>query len=599
MLIVILLLCLAYDLSASSLPPHKRILVLHSFHKGQKWNDDISQGITDVIGTAPIDLHFEYMDAKRFSDEYYYANLFRLYQYKYQIHPVDVIISTDESALDFLLRFRDEIFPGVPVVFCGIKYMDENKLYGEKKITGVIEQVDIEKSVQLILRLGKNVNRIMILIDNSPTSVSTIRRFIPVLRKYDDRIDFHFTELMAMERLTRTLRSLPEGTAVLLVNYTKDINDNILSMQESAQLITRNSAVPVYALWNNYLGNGILGGLLIRGYEQGQTAARMALSILQNEEPAAIPEIQTVTGRYMFDYLQMQRYGVAKRQLPGDSIIINQPMSVFYQYRRLIILVILAILGMSLVILILSFNIAKRRRVEQSLKKHEEELISMSANIIEAQERERKRLSVDLHDEFGQTLTAVGLNLSLIKNRLGSKCSDTVRSKLMETEQSIEHLYDQVHDLSHDLRPTILDDLGLAPTLRWYLNQYGDRTGIDVQFTANEKSATSIPDPVAVAFYRVLQEALTNITKYSQATTIQAVLEVDIDHIRLTISDNGIGFDTEEALSRNNESRGLGLVGMRERMELLNGSFKISSAKGIGTSIEAFCYLKQEGEPWK
>ena len=218
----------------------------------------------------------------------------------------------------------------------------------------------------------------------------------------------------------------------------------------------------------------------------------------------------------------------------------------------------------------------------------------MSAHIIEAQENERKRLSIELHDEFGQTLTAVGLNLSLIRNKLGVDCSKVVSERLDQTENAIELLYDQIHDLSLDLRPTILDDLGLTPTLRWYLNQHQERTGKTVLFSAKEVPGNSISGTVAVALYRILQEALTNITKYAEATTISVQLIKSNMNTELIISDDGVGFDLKSVQSRKIEERGLGLLGMRERLDLLDGSFRIQTAPGKGTTLHAIAPISQE-----
>ena len=567
--------------------PVRHVLVLHSFHKGQEWNDDLSRGIIDGFANQEVELHFEYMDAKRFPEDEQFSNLYQLYRYKYRQNPVDVIVSTDESALDFLLKFREDLFPDTPVVFCGVKYLDGNKLFVERLITGITELVDIKKSIQLILKLDPEVQQVVIITDNSPTSIATIKAAMPVLKTFRHRLKFHFTELMTISSLEQQLSELPLTSAVLLVNFTKDLDGYILSMKESARLISRSSPVPVYALWDSYLGDGILGGVLVRGYTQGKTAAGMALQLLQGQSTEQMPVVKGMGGATLFDYQQLKRFRIPERRLPPDSVVTNRPVTFFYQYQRLIMSVLIGIVGLSLIIVLLSINIIKRRQVEKALKQHESELLNMSFHIIEAQEKERKRLSIDLHDEFGQTLTALGLNISLIKNKLGSNCNRLVSKRIEETAQAIENLYDQVHDLSLDLRPTILDDLGLAPTVRWYLNRYQERTGTQVHITVDEEPGVIIPDTIAVTFYRVLQEALTNSAKHARASVIHTALSISYEAIVLSLSDDGEGFDLEKVMSRSIQNRGLGLVGMRERIELLSGSFHIDTAPGKGTTLLA------------
>jgi signal transduction histidine kinase len=222
-----------------------------------------------------------------------------------------------------------------------------------------------------------------------------------------------------------------------------------------------------------------------------------------------------------------------------------------------------------------------RRRAELALREAHERLKALSQQLMEVQENERRHLARDLHDEIGQALTVVKMNLQTMQ-----RLSDTsaIAIPLKDSSTIIDQTLQHVRNLSLDLRPSLLDDLGLVPAVRWYLSRQAERTGwnIDVQV---DESLPPLPQSVAIACFRVIQEAVTNIMRHSNATTVSASLRQHEGDLLLIVRDNGVGFVVQRALDKAASGKSMGLIGMQERLRFLNGSISIESAPGHGTEI--------------
>ncbi len=217
------------------------------------------------------------------------------------------------------------------------------------------------------------------------------------------------------------------------------------------------------------------------------------------------------------------------------------------------------------------------------VRKSSEDLKTLSAQLINVQEDERKKIAQELHDEIGQTLFAMKMNLEMTKKNLPPDLEklEDMKNRLTDTENLLSQTIDQIRNLTTDLRPSMLDDFGLIPALNWYIDNFSKRTNIKVYLKA-KNFKPRLSSEVETTFYRIIQEALTNVAKHAQATEVSILLALKNSNACLAVEDNGIGFDAKKATFPKDR---LGIFSIKERVGLLNGEFEIHSKANRGTKL--------------
>lgn len=219
----------------------------------------------------------------------------------------------------------------------------------------------------------------------------------------------------------------------------------------------------------------------------------------------------------------------------------------------------------------------------EALVDSNERLRELSHRLMNVQETERRQIAHDLHDEIGQSLTAMKLDLREADSILKS---GPTASLLADSLNILDQVIRQVRNLALDLRPSLLDELGLVPALKWYIKRQGERAGWETEYSAHEED-DQLPPEVEITCFRIVQEALTNVARYAEATHVQVTLERRGDRLVLTIEDNGTGFNVEMAKTRARTGFSIGLLGMEERARLVGGELTISSSPKTGTKLTA------------
>jgi diguanylate cyclase (GGDEF)-like protein len=346
----------------------KRILILHSYHEGNKWTDDEASGIRSVLGNNRPGFHIaiEYMDTKKIADDTYLKQLLTLYALKYKKTHFDVIIATDDNAFFFLRRYRDRLFPGTPVVFCGVNYFKPSSLAGVKGFTGVNEDIDIKGTIDIALRLHPGTKEVVLISDVTETGRKITERFRDIVPQYRGAVQFRILNNLEMGKIQTIVAGLKEGSIVVFTFFFRDSKGAFFSYYESNELITGRAGVPVYVTLNYSMGHAI-GGFMVNGFDQGRVAGELVKRILNGESADAIPVVMESPNRYIFDYQQMGRFGIKISDLPQGSVILNEPPS-FYQVNKTMVQGMLAgLIVMTGAVIILLMNIHKRRKAESSL----------------------------------------------------------------------------------------------------------------------------------------------------------------------------------------------------------------------------------------
>ncbi len=352
------------------------VLVLHSYHPGYRWTDDIQAGIASVFQQQPgkHSLDIQYLDTKRHADDGYFDRLRALLSYKYQQQRFDLILTSDDLAFNFVLKHRDQLFPGVPVVFCGVNAFKPERIEGQQGITGINEQADILGGLQLALRLHPDTREVLLITDTTETGQiirTEIEAFLPEL---PDDVQFRLLDDIKYNDLLKHVDNLNEHSLVYLTLFFRDADGRFFEYDELAEQVLQRTSVPVYATWDFNLGQGVVGGLLTSGFYQGQAAAEYGLRVLGGEPAERIAPLMHSPNRFMFDYPVLQRLHLNPAQLPKDSIIINRPVSFYDSYRSQVWFATLVAFSLLLLLLIQGRHIARQRATKHELKKSKQTL---------------------------------------------------------------------------------------------------------------------------------------------------------------------------------------------------------------------------------
>lgn len=367
----------------------RKVLVLNSYHPTYEWTKSTMRGIEFTLQRYKdkVELGVEYMDTKHFNDARHYENLYNLYKSKASYGDYEVVIATDNNALLFLLRYRDELYPSVPIVFCGVdrfhgsmldnrpkKTSIESILNGHDFVTGVMEAFDYESTIEIALKFHPTANKVVLVGSDPngdmywpPISEEDIARFS---RKFGGRVKFvsFFLSEWNVGELLKKVEGLGDESIVYLTSDFKDLVGEPYEFKYNGVMILERCVAPVYIVWREWFGCGpVVGGNLVSGFYQGRKAAEMVMRVLEGEDVRNIPIIRKSPNQYMFDYVQMKHFGISLSQLPEGSVVLNEPMSFYYQYKRQFWMIIAVILTLTAMVILLSANILRRKRAEKAL----------------------------------------------------------------------------------------------------------------------------------------------------------------------------------------------------------------------------------------
>ena len=357
----IVLCCFPSDSGAND---SKRVLVLHSYHQGFDWTDSIQQGLARSLAVSypEAELYVEYMNTKRQSINVMSPQLVGLYTKAYAKIRFDVIVVSDNNALDFLLQHQGTLFPGVPVVFSGINNIDNYSFDPVVNYTGVSEAADIVSTIAIGLKLHPRTTTIALISDATETGVINIELVRNIASQFPT-ISFRELNISSADSLSADLKQLTDDTIVLNVGFYRDGEGKVYSPRDSMDFILSVSPRPVYTLWDFAMAPGAMGGKLISGRLQGESAAGLVARILHGEKASSLPIVASPT-EFTFDYLGLQKFSVSEALLPPGSIITGKPDTFYSRYQHYLWSGLTLFLIQVTIILLLIWNIVRRQREE-------------------------------------------------------------------------------------------------------------------------------------------------------------------------------------------------------------------------------------------
>jgi signal transduction histidine kinase len=514
---------------------------------------------------GPMALYAENFDIARLDRPGYIDELFDWHCRKYRGRDLRVIVTIGGPAYAYAVRWRDACSPGTPIVFANISKQALARIGRPPGVTGLTQRTDFGEIVRVAFELLPATRRIAVV--GGPTDVYAQDFLASARELYAGRAEILDLTGLPMPTLLERVSALPAGTIVAYTSLITDGAGRTFDPTDAAAMVARAASVPMFGLTTTQLGRGTVGGRLISPTLVGRDVALLAVRVFQGEAADAIPVRDAEIFEHAFDARPMQRWGLDLDALPPGSRVINRRPSLWEAYRGAVVVALVAFALQALLI----GALLRARRARQRVNR---ELHRLSRELIVSQENERRRVARELHDDVGQQLALLSIELEQLRHGAGA----AVAEGLAAAAARANAISTGVHDLARDLHPARLETLGLPAALRALAEEVRARHGLEVDVRLVDWPGEIAAD-AALALYRVAQEALQNAIKHAGAATVSIELRATPAALAMTVADDGRGF------ARDRPSPGIGLAGMAERVALVGGSLAIDTAPGEGTSV--------------
>lgn len=333
------------------------VLVIHSYHTNFPSYELIETGLSNAIKGKNIKLDVHYMDSKRFSGKTNIDNFKASLSYKINASKTsyDVILSTDDNALNFVINNKEELFRDIPLVFMGVNDQKKSTILSQyTDIKGIMEHTPLEENVNLIQFIHPEMNKLTVIVDSTTSGQADLFTLKNKIKKSSEFLQILDLSYLTWEEISEKISVLnTERDPILLLSAYKDSNGNILSFKDSLAFIVKNTKAPIYHPYKHGIGQGAIGGIILSHEVQGFIAGRLILKTL-NIDNINLPNIiRNAPTTAWFDFLQLQKHNIAAEKLPLNTLYINKPQSIYKKYQDTIS--ILLMLTVTVLFLLLSY----------------------------------------------------------------------------------------------------------------------------------------------------------------------------------------------------------------------------------------------------
>ena len=331
------------------------------------------RAVMQKASTNRIEFLTENLDASHFSDQAH----FRMFQdylgKKYAGQKLDLILAFPSGDYRLADELPDVLFPGVPVVFVAVNEMEVPEAVSKHGITGIVQRFDLRGTLGLIMRLQPDTRRVMVIGGTSEADRATLGRIAETAQLLEG-IKFEFWTNQPITELPKAVKSLPEGTVILLSTVQRDVTGQRFFTSQLAEMLAPSASVPVYVLSGWAIGNGALGGVVVDPEDLGTRAGQLALRVLGGIQPEAVPVEVATKGTPIFDWRALRRWRIKESRLPADSVVRYRPETLWEQHRDLILILLAVFLGQAVTIGGLLAQRKQRRRAEAEILNQRVEL---------------------------------------------------------------------------------------------------------------------------------------------------------------------------------------------------------------------------------
>jgi signal transduction histidine kinase len=599
----------ATDLFAQQTTAPKRVVVLYWYDKNYPGHIRWDQGFRPALQPASerqIEYYPEYLEANRFPGENQSQVLHDYLKQKYADRPIDVVVAQSDVSLDFITKYKDDLFPQVPVVFySGTRPKPEMLSLRSNNVTGVVVFGGFKKTIATALTIHLQTEQLFVI----SGSLERDKRFETVarteLKEFEDRIKINYLTDVAPAELRTTAAQLPQRSLVLYIwQQAYDQQGKVLETGDILSSIAQNCAVPIYGMSSPLIGRGIVGGYVYTPEASAARVAEMVLLIAGGRPARDIP-IENVHTIPMFDWRELQRWQISESKLPPGSIIQFKELTLWQQYKWRIVGVAALLLLETALIAVLLFERRRRRRAKEALDQLNAELetrIEHRTSALNAKSRELESFAYSVAHDLKAPLRGIDGYSRILLEDYAKSLDDDGRTFLQTIQNSTEEMNQLIDDLLAysrlERRELQTDRIQLAPLVNALIDEKKrEANGHPIDFVVDVNGGTVLADTSGLG--QSLRNYLDNAIKFTSAIA-QPRIEVGATEGErscvLWVKDNGIGFDMKyhdrifDIFQRLNvpeeyPGTGVGLAIVRKAMERMGGRAWAESTPGEGATF--------------
>lgn len=589
-------------------PPTKKVVILYWETKDFPGNVSFDQGFQAGMRSEPTnqwELFSEYLDTTRFPGEHQEELLRDYLREKYAKQKIDVVVASPDRSLEFLLKYRSDLFPNSPIVFVTVSRPSPEVLAAGAGLTGIIRANTYRKTLDLALKLQPETQEVFV-VSGTP---ELDKRFETVARQelagYDKRFRITYLTDLPMNELLNRVKELPQRSIILYVWQRSAIDsEKTLQTFQVLEKIRQNSSVPIYGMGSRNVGYGLVGGYVQDSERNGLEAAEIVRRIFNGTRVRNIP-VDSASSVPTFDWRELKRFGISEGNLPKGSVVLFKEFTVWEQYRWRIVVISSLLVVETLIITWLLLERRRRRRAKEALDRLNAELetrIELRTNALNAKTRELESFAYSVAHDLKAPLRGIDGYARLVLDEYALTMNGDVRKFL----QTIQGATDEMNQLIDDLldysrlerRELKSDRIELAAVINSLVEEKRRETAQrPIDFVVDVNGATILAD--MSGFTQSLRNYLDNAIKFTdkiEQPRIEVGAKENGDSCLLWVRDNGIGFDMKhherifDIFQRINVTddypgTGIGLAIVRKAMERMGGRAWAESEPGHGATF--------------
>ena len=560
--------------------PH-RVLLVHSFGRDytpyntftETFRNELAKEMGD--GLVFFDVNLESARVTGGNSEVLFSSYLREL---FDDSPPDLVIPIGGPAARFAQSQRPRLFPAAPMLIAATdeRHVQES-LFGTND-AALCCRIEAATVIEGLLHVLPNTTNVAVVIGDSKLEKFWVKEFQHDVERFTNHIAFTYYNDLSFPQMKQAVSKLPPRSAIFFTMLYVDARGAPFAGLQSLATLHSAANAPIFGVHDFQLGYGVVGGPMLAITKMAVRTADVAARILRGEVAGTIKAPSELASTPIYDWRELQRWGISEAHLPRGSIIQFRQPGFWELYQGWV----LTGLGFFCAALVgLHFQ------HKAQLKSAEERQTAFTRQMIVSQEEERKRIAGELHDGLGQFLVIISNKVALLRSRIGPDSTEAGKS-LDELSATASQALGEVRTISQALRPAAIEQVGITGAIEWMVRQVSE--GSTAKFSIEIDNIDNLlPEELEMNLYRVVQEGLNNVLKHSQATIVIVELKRLPDRLAISMSDNGVGFDTEARRGGNHRAANgvsLGLISMAERAKLLRGNLEITSTPRRGTRLD-------------